>query len=373
MDNTDKLDDFIRECRDLGLEILPPDINDSNLKFQAQDENRIRYGLGAIKGFGRAAIDAIILDREANGPYPDLAKFCNRLDLQKTNRRSMDVSLRSGALDDLDPDRNRARLMHELPDAVLAAEQLQHDRKAGQSDMFGIAEHTEETRSIDHLACEPWTELQSLQGERAALGLYLTGHPTQIHQHDLRRITSCQLSDVGKRIPPDMKNKHRAGVQMTLAGLVHSIRRMGNRGSFVSIEDQTGRLEVALFDEVWALYAEILIKDEIVVIEGKVNADKFSGGYRMSAQKIRTLADAKSEYARGIQISIRGTDEDLSSSLQSAFLPYRNGPAPVTIDYSNNRARARLELGEEWNVKPCEELVAALSELDAVTDARLLY
>lgn len=253
MDNTDKLDDFIRECRDLDLEVLPPDINESNLKFRAQDEKSIRYGLGAIKGFGRAAIDVIILERDANGPYSDLADFCNRMDLQKTNRRSMDVCVRSGALDGLDPDRNRARLMHELPDALLAAEQLQHDRKAGQSDMFGVADHVEDTRSVDHLACEPWTELQSLQGERAALGLYLTNHPTQIHQHDLSRITSCRLSEVGKRIPADMKNKYRAGTQMTLAGSVHSIRRMGNRGSFVSIEDRTGRLEVALFDEAWAL------------------------------------------------------------------------------------------------------------------------
>jgi DNA polymerase-3 subunit alpha len=289
----------------------------------------------------------------------------------------MDVCIRSGAMDALDPDRNRARLMHELPDAVLAAEQLQRDRAAGQSDMFGHAPAAETGQRPDrptvHQDIQGWTELQSLQGERDALGLYLTGHPTQIHSHDLNRFTSCSLGEIGDRMPPETGKNRRAGVQMTLAGLIHSIRRQGNRGSFVAIEDQSGRIDVSMFDETWALYSEVLVKDEIIIVEGRVSVDNFSGGYRMSAQKIRTLAEAKSEFARGVQISLRGPDERAVSALQSAFRPYRNGRAAVVIDYANARARARLELGEDWNLKPCEELIAALSDLDAVNDARLIY
>jgi len=214
--------------------------------------------------------------------------------------------------------------------------------------------------------------LQCLQAEREALGLYLTGHPTPIHAHDLGSLTTCRLGEVGGRMPPDAHTNRRSGVQMTLGGLVCSVRRRGRGGNFVVMEDDTGRIEVAMFDETWSLYADLLNKDEIVVVEGRVSADTFSGGYRMSAQKVRTLAEAKAEFARGVQISVRGGG-DICPALSATFMPYRNGRAAVIIDYSNNRARARLELGEDWNLKPCEELVAALSELDAVTDARLLY
>jgi DNA polymerase-3 subunit alpha len=372
MDNTDKLDDFIHECRDLELRILPPSINQSVYQFKAQDDKTIRYGLGAIKGLGQAAIEIIVLERDAHGQYQDLADFCKRMDLQKTNRRAMDVCIRSGALDELDPDCNRARLMHELPDALMAAEQLQHDREAGQSDMFGHANAAALTRPVDHQAIAAWNDLQCLQAEREALGLYLTGHPTQVHAHDLNSLTTCRLGDVGARMPPDAHTNRRSGVQMTLAGLVRTIRRRAKGGNFVAMEDHTGRIEVSMFDETWSLYADMLSKDEIIVVEGRVSADSFSGGYRMTAQKVRTLAEAKAECACGVQISMRGGG-DICSALRSTFMPYRNGRATVTIDYSNNRARARLELGDEWSVKPCEELVAALSELEAISDARLLY
>jgi DNA polymerase-3 subunit alpha len=155
--------------------------------------------------------------------------------------------------------------------------------------------------------------------------------------------------------------------------LVRAVRRRGNRGGFVAIDDHTGRTEVALFDEAWTLYADLLNKDEIIVVEGLVSADDASGRYRVSAQKVMTLAEAKSRFARGVQIALRGPGDDLCAALQATFAPYRNGSARVWLDYSNARARARLELGEEWNVKACEELVAALGELDMVSDARLVY
>jgi DNA polymerase-3 subunit alpha len=141
----------------------------------------------------------------------------------------------------------------------------------------------------------------------------------------------------------------------------------------VSIEDHSGRVEVALFDEAWSLYADLLNKDEIIVIDGRVSINGFSGGFRMTAQKVMTLSDAKSRFARGIQVSLRGPHEDICASLQATFLPYQNGSDLVWLDYSNARARARLELSEEHGVKACAELVAALDGLETVSDARLIY
>jgi len=372
MDTTDKVDDFIHECRDLGLTILPPDVNTSHHAFMAQDDSTILYGLGALKGAGHAAIDIIENEREANGRYRDLADFCNRMDLHKVNRRAMDVLIRSGALDELDPDQNRARMLHELPEALQAAEQSQRDRESGQSDMFGSVSNIKTPHTIEHLAITPWTRLQGLQGERDTLGLYLTGHPVELQMRDLARFTTCKLGDIEVAMPSENKGKRR-GTPMVLAGLVRAIRRRGTRGGFISIEDHSGRIEVALFDETWSLYADMLNKDEIIVIEGLVANDDFSGGFRMTAQKIMTLSEAKCRFARGVHVSLRGPDEEICSALQSTFVPYRNGSDLVWLDYSNARARVRLELTEENGVKACEELVAALGELDVVTDARLIY
>jgi len=382
MDTTDKVDDFIHECRDLKLTVLPPDINTSHHAFMVKDDSTIRYGLGALKGVGHAAIDIIEHEREAHGVFKDLADFCIRMDLQKVNRRAMDVLIRSGSMDRLDPDQNRARMLHELPESLQAAEQSQRDRESGQSDMFGSVGpgaagtssggDMQSSHTIEHQAIRPWTRLQGLQGERDALGLYLTGHPVELQMRDLSHFTTCKLGDIEAMMPEEAKGKRR-GTPMVLAGLVRAIRRRSSRGSFVSIEDHSGRVEVALFDEAWSLYADMLNKDEIIVIDGRVSTDDFSGGYRMTAQKVMTLSDAKSRFARGIQVSLRGPDEDICAALQSTFLPYRNGSDLVWLDYSNARARARLELSEDYGVKACAELVAALNELETVSDARLIY
>ena len=372
MDNTDKVDESIHECRDLGLEVLPPDIAKSHHAFTSVDRNTIRYGLGALKGVGHAAIDMIEKEREANGAYSDLSDFCNRIDHRKVNKRSMDVLVRSGALDGLDTECNRARMIHELPEAVRAAEQYRADEESGQVDMFGSFSESNAPRITQHGDVRPWTRLQALQAERDTLGLYLTGHPVELEADDLARFTTCTLGAVGNRMPAESVGK-RSGTAMVLAGMVRAIRRRGNRGGFVSLEDHTGRIEAALFDDTWTLYAELLNKDEILVVEGRVATDNFSGGYRMTSQKIMTLSEAKSRFAKGVQISLRGPGEDICASLQSTFVPYQDGSGLVWLNYSNARARARLELGEEWNVKACEELVAALGELEMVSDARLVY
>ncbi len=372
MDTTDKVDEVIQECRELGLSVLPPDINRSRHAFAAVDDNTIRYGLGALKGVGHAAIDVVEIEREANGSFNDLSDFCNRVDHHKVNKRAMDVLTRSGAFDELDPDGNRARMLHELPEAIQAAEQYQRDLESGQQDMFGNVSETRAPHIVDHKTVRPWTRLQALQAEKDTLGLYLTGHPVELQVEDLARFTTCVLGNVEGRMSAESKgNRH--GIPMVLAGLVKAIRRRGNRGAFVTLEDHSGRIEAALFDDTWALYAELINKDEIIVVEGRVSTDAFSGGFRMNAQKMMTLSEAKSRFAKGIQISLRGPGENICAALQATFVPYQDGSGQVWLNYSNTRARARLELGEEWQVKACEELVAALGERDMVSDARLVY
>jgi DNA polymerase-3 subunit alpha len=275
-------------------------------------------------------------------------------------------------MDSLDPDHNRARLLHDLPRCAQAAEQTQRDQEAGQEDMFGTVQPISTGSDEKELSTvAAWPELQRLQAEKDSLGLYLTGHPVKVHSKDIRNFTTCVLGDVHKRIPEATTN--RRGVAMTLAALVTSLRRRNQRGHFIAIEDHSGRLDAFLSNEAYATYADLMEKDTIVVIEGNVVADDFTGSYRITANHIMSLADAKARFASGVSIAVSGPDKNLCADLSATFSPYRNGKAPVYLHYRNQRARVSLELGRDWNVKPCEELIAALNELQAVKQAALRY
>ena len=373
MDHTDKVAGFISECRKMDINIQPPDINHSSYVFRMTDPRSIRYGLGAIKGIGNAAIDQIEEERESAGPYASLDDFCNRMDLKKANKRAMETLVRSGAMDTLDPDDNRARLLHDLPRCTHAAEQMQRDQESGQVDMFGTLQPTSATtggeREVSEV--EAWPELQKLQAEKDSLGLYLTGHPVRVHFRDIRNFSTCLLGDLYKRVPTDSKN--RRGAAMTLAALVTSLRRRTARGHFIAVEDHSGRVDAFLSNEAYATYADLMVKDAIVVIEGNVTADSFTGGFKITANHIMSLADAKARFARGVNIAVAGPDENLCTTLAATFSPYQNGTSPVFLHYRNQRARVSFELGRDWTVKPCEELIAALNELEFVKQATLRY
>jgi len=371
MDSTDKIAAFISECRKMDLQILPPDINHSSYAFKMKDSSSISYGLGAIKGIGNAAIDGIEEERKTHGPYASLDDFCNRMDLKKANKRALETLVRSGALDVLDPDINRARLLHDLPRCTHAAEQTQRDQEAGQVDMFGALQQTNTSDERQISEVEAWPELQRLQAEKDSLGLYLTGHPVKVHLRDIRNFTSCVLGEIYKQVPTETRN--RRGVRMTLAALVTSLRRRTARGHFIAIEDHTGRADIFLSNEAFATYADLMEKDTIVVIEGNVVADSFTGSYRISANHIMSLADAKTRFAKAVSIAVAGPDEALCTALAATFSPYQNGASPVYLHYRNQRAKASFELGQDWTVKPCEELIAALNELEAVKQAALRY
>jgi DNA polymerase-3 subunit alpha len=237
--------------------------------------------------------------------------------------------------------------------------------------MFGTLQPTNTSNERDLSDVKSWPELQRLQAEKDSLGLYLTGHPVKVHFKDIKNFTSCVLGDVYKQVPQDSKN--RRGVALTLAALVTSLSRRTPRGHFIAIEDHTGRVDAFLNNEAFATYADLMQKDAIVVIEGNVVADNFTGSYRITANHIMSLADAKTRFAQGVNIAVSGPDDNLCNILASTFSPYQNGSSPVYLHYRNQRARVSFELGRDWKVKACEELIAALNELEAVKQAALRY
>ncbi|HEY7995374.1 MAG TPA: DNA polymerase III subunit alpha, partial [Steroidobacteraceae bacterium] len=177
MEHTDKVVTLIKECSDMGLAVLPPDVNASVYAFTACEERSIRYGLGAVRGVGEAAVEALIGERARQGPFASLEDLCRRLDLQKVNRRVLEALLRSGSLDALGP--NRATLMDRLAAAMQLGDQNMRAHEAGQNDLFGLVGDARASapQPVPRAPLPEWSEAVRLTGERETLGLYLTGHP----------------------------------------------------------------------------------------------------------------------------------------------------------------------------------------------------
>ncbi len=366
MDNTDKVVTLIDDARQLGLTIVSPDVNRSGYAFSAEDAATVVYGLGAIKGVGRAAAEALVAEREQHGPFADLADFCRRVDLHRVNRRVAEALILSGALDGFGL--NRASLAQALPDVLKAAEQESRDRAAGQVDLFGTPAPPPPPR-LERVS--DWSAERRLRGERETLGLYLSGHPIDPHLTDLDAIVSCRLGRVEERFRP-AGDGDRRGTPAVLAGLIMSVRRRGDRSAYVLLDDGSGRIEIALFGETLAGHLNYLNRDRIVVAEGNVVTSDFSGAPQLRVQRLLTLDEAFARYARAVSVVLdsRTADLDAFKALLAAHQP---GEAPVVIQVRHPAAEARVRLGDDWRIRPSRELTAALAQLPGVETARLVY
>ena len=382
MDNTDKAVTFIEESKAIGLEVLPPDVNASDYMFVAVEPKVIRYGLGAIKGVGQGACESIVAERLRGGVYQDLAGFCRRVDPAKLNRRVLEALILSGALDALAP--NRASLMLQLPDAIKAAEQHLRDRQSGQNDMFGAAMGAATpVLQIDLPTAPEWPLEQRLQGERDTLGHYLSGHPVDPWREELAQLATCPLGEIVDRYQPprprksdgDDGNRFRRGpdTPWTAAGMVVAVRKRGDSDAFVRLEDGTGAIEVSFFGELYQQVAPLLLRDEMLIVEGGLRIDEFSGGgFQIRARSATTLADACRRQARLLQVKLNGIGPDFSAQLRQALAGFRGGRASVTLHgYHNADAQADLELGEDWRVEAIPDLLRAVRALPGVQAARL--
>jgi len=361
MGNTDKVVTLIKECTDLGLAVLPPDVNASGYEFAACGERSIRYGLGAVRGVGQGAAEALIAERSARGVYSGLEDLCRRLDLQKVNRRALEALLRAGSLDGLGE--NRATLMDRLSAAMHLGDQNSRAHAAGQNDLFGLA--SEERASAAQLPgplLPEWSEAVRLAGERETLGLYLTGHPLARCESSLARFVSHRIGDLVSDRPVAGLESGRfgAGRPVTVAGLIDEVKKRGPR-VILTLDDRTGRIEAMLFEETWQKHRDLIAKDALVLVEGLLRFDEFSDAWRLSARRISELDEVLSRCAQ--RLVIRCTHADaaaLCERLATMLTPWRGGPCPITIEYTGREAHGALTLGGEWSVRASRELLEQL-------------
>jgi len=377
LDHTDRLVMLKDDCRKLGIEVLAPGVNCSGYRFGATADGKILYGLGAVKGVGRSAVESIIAERERNGAFTGLQAFCRRVDTDKVNRRSLEALIKSGAMDDFGL--TRRQLVQDLPAALRGAEQDARARAAGQNDMFGLAPAAVTGDTAENLASlDEWSDRERLMYEKEALGLYLTGHPFDAVQRDAACLVNSRLADIASEPAPQTGTAERNYAQsrrdVTVAGLIMDIRKRGNRVTVV-LDDDSGRLEVSLFSEVFQEFRHLLVKDEIVVVSGSLRYDEFVGGWQVSARSVMHIDRVIEANARSMILSLapNGQGTGLLHRLHDVLLPYREGQCDVAVQYVGTDAAARLNLGPEWSVRPSRELRDKLSELLGKNSVRLLY
>ncbi len=372
MDHTDKVVTFIDECAHIGLTVLPPDVNESVYQFTVADEKTIRYGLGAVKGVGQGAVEALMAEREQNGPYRDLADLCHRVDLSKMNRRTLEALIRAGCLDGLGP--NRATLMHQLPAALQLGEQSTRASAAGQVDLFGLAPSEDAPPPLPAEEVPDWSEAVRLAGERETLGLFLTGHPIAEYERELAGIVSGRIADVASGRPVGETPRFGGGKQVTLAGLVLEIRKRANRTTLV-LDDRSARIEVMLYEDVYQQHRDVIARDAILVIEGQLRFDEFIEDWRLNAKKLTPVDTVREREARRIVLRwpANGHGERLVGELEELLKPYRTGQCGIALQFTTDDARAAISLGEEWRVRPTRELLERLAQLVGRDSVRVFY
>ncbi|MDP3481594.1 MAG: DNA polymerase III subunit alpha, partial [Desulfoprunum sp.] len=325
MTNTDKVVLYINDCKEHDIEVLPPDINESVTGFSVIND-RIRFGLAAVKNVGEAALDSIIEERDKNGRYTSLANFCNRVDSRRVNSRVIESLIKSGSFDSLG--NKRSQLMTVLDKAMEQAKAVQRDLQSGQLSLFGgpiIGAKATEATDIQMPDIPEWNEQKRLTFEKETVGFYITGHPLD----DV-------LAEVRTVIDSDIHNLVNLGddQHVRIGGLIRSFKRhkskKGDPMAFLTLEDVFEAVEVVVFPETYGRCAEILETSDPVIIQGVIQKDE--RGVKIIADAIDLLPVAREKYTASARVRL---DSDKISrqkleTLRKTLFQY-HGPCPVVL------------------------------------------
>ena len=368
MQNTDKVVTFVDECHSRKIEVTPPDVNSGLFEFTVNAEGEVVYGLGAIKGLGEGAIESIIQCRQEDGDYLNLFDFCSRVDLQKVNKRSLEALVHAGAFDSVGPEQipghARALMMTLLPEAVKAAEQQNTNASAGISDLFGevvSARPNDTAESIYQMTQKvyPWSNREVLQKEKDTIGLYLTGHPLDDYAEELYEISGNRISQLKV-----------SRTKQSLGGLVIGMRTLktkrGDTMCIITLDDRSGRIEVTLFADAYNAARDIISKDAILVVEGQVEHDDYTGALRVRGDSARSLYQIRSERVQSLRIvvdsGLTGANE-VVGQIKKSIAPYRGGNCSVHLDFRQNGFAVEFHFGDEWRLEPKDELIHELKQI----------
>ena len=370
MNHTDTVVVMLEECRRMKLAVLPPDANSSMVRFTVNSKGEILYGLGAIKGAGEGALDGIINERTARGPFLDLFDFCRRIDTRKANRRVLEALIGAGALDGFGL--NRPSLLKTLPKALQLAEQTAASAGAGIADLFGLGAPAGAADSVSAALEADWAPNERLAVEKKVLGLYLSGHPVEAYRTLIEQVCSGSIKQLidetaapatfesfgGGGVDEDSPAPRRRSFrkQIMLAGWLTDIRTInGDRpGKILILDDRTAQIVCWLDFQDWQRFQPLLRPDTLVFATGDIRASQREGRdleYRLTARSFYDLDALMRERAEHVMLNWRKLPL-APAALAAKLAPWRsvNG-ASVTLEYWNGVARATLDFGPDWKLK----------------------
>jgi DNA polymerase-3 subunit alpha len=349
MNNTDKIVLYINECREHTIEILPPDINESIYDFSVTDD-RIRFGLAAVKNVGGAALESIIQERTAAGKYISLEDFCNRIDSRRVNSRVIESLIKAGSFDSLGC--KRSQLFTILPQAMEQAKAAQRDRQSGQMSLFSLAPTAtqKEIITLPLPDIEEWSELERLAFEKETVGFYITGHPLDDAIHEIRTVVD---TDIGKLAEWGDEQPVRVGGLIRTCKLLKS--KKGDPMAFITLEDVLDSVEVVVFPDTYARTQQLLSSTEVVIIQGTVQKDE--RGAKIIAEAIDLLPEAREKYTESIRLELKAaviTRQRLEALKKSCYQFHGNCPLLITLHFPG-RGEVDVEILKDLTIRPCHE------------------
>ncbi|MDZ4280461.1 MAG: DNA polymerase III subunit alpha, partial [Hydrogenophaga sp.] len=367
MDDTDKLKVLVDDAHKMGITFEAPDVNSSFHRFEPITDKSIRYGLGAIKGTGQQAIDAIVAAREGRGdgpngaeagPFKSLFDFCRRVDRQRLNKRTVEALIKAGAFDSLHP--NRAEVLASVERAFdFAAASVANANQGGLFDMMGgDDDHGSSTQEPELVATEPWGVKERLTLEKTAMGFYFSGHLFDEVQREVRRFARTALEDVTESRDP-----------VILAGIVTDFRVInGQRGKLAlfKLDDKTAVLEISADENLINLHRNLLKDDELIIVQAVAQPDRFSGGLRLKIQQIWDLASARCRFGKYLRVAVNGTAPAVHTLVRE-FPPKREETEqgelvrglPVRLALQRSGAQCELQLDDRALFFPTDAALAS--------------
>jgi DNA polymerase III subunit alpha len=365
MDDTDKVKILVEDAIDIcGLKVLPPDINLSAYRFmpvwgpdpavaKAEEGKRaryIRYGLGAVKGSGQNAIEAIVSARQSGGPFKDLFDFVKRVDKRQINRRTIESLIRAGAMDCFGVD--RGVLIATVNFAMECAEQA--EASANQVSLFG-GDDSDLVAPPDYVKAPAWSDKQRLTEEKTALGFYLSGHLFNAYEEEVRKFARSKLASLEPSRDPRL-----------IAGIISAVRtQMTQRGKMVivTLDDGTATVDVTVYNELYDVHRSLFKEDEFLAVQGKVSEDRFSGGLRITADKVMDIAMARISFGKQFAFSLKSRMD--AAQIKTILAQFRSESGlPLTMRYMQDGVGScEIRLADDWRVAPADGLKQMLERL----------
>ncbi len=375
MNNTDKITMYINDAREIGIEILPPDVNESLFLFNVIGE-KIRFGMGAIKGVGLGPVEAIIAERKENGPFTGFINFCERVSMRSCNKRTLEALIKVGAFDDCEK-MNRATLLEHMETIVAYASKKQQEKELGQVNLFDMGEATESPEEMLSLTdITDFEDKEKLGYEQQLLGVYVSGHPLDKFGDILNELVSMPISEI-HQLPQmakpefdfrnrDSQKKDPSKRNLTIAGLISEkkviMTKKGDKMAFVTIEDLSGKIECIFFPKAYMECFEELESDEPLVLQGYVRLSDDRRSFYVN--KVRKITDESDERVSAVRIKV-ATDElneHTLPRLKQVLLSFR-GSVPLHIIFESENGRAKMNLNDNYLINPTPQMAARVNDL----------